>query len=107
MVPPLSGPLCPRCAGHDVFGVLSRLEGPVDIVLDPFAGTGATLATARQLGLASIGVELSSLGVEVARLRLDPPPNVDAALEMVVDWSEVPVPAHHNVDDELLWLAGG
>jgi hypothetical protein len=86
-------------------GLLSRLEGPVGVVLDPFAGTGATLATARQLGLASVGIELSSLGVEVARLRLDPPPNIDAALEMVVGWSEAPAPAHHNIDDELLgWL---
>jgi hypothetical protein len=86
-------------------GMLSRLEGPVSVVLDPFAGTGATLAGARQLGLASMGVELSALGVEVARLRLDPPPNVGAALEMVEDWSEAPAPARPDLDGELVgWL---
>ncbi len=86
-------------------GLLSRLASPVGVVLDPFAGTGATLAAARQLGLASVGIELSSLGVEVARLRMHPPSNVDAALEMVVGWSEASAPVHHNIDDELLgWL---
>ena len=86
-------------------GVLSRLEGPVGVVLDPFAGTGATLAAARQLGLAPVGVELSALGVEVARLRLDPPPDIADAFEMVAGWSEAPVPAHHNLDEELAnWL---
>jgi SAM-dependent methyltransferase len=86
-------------------GVLSRLEDPVGVILDPFAGTGATLAAARQLGLASIGVELSSLGVEVAQLRLDPPPDITAAFEMVVGWSEAPAPVRHNLDEELTnWL---
>ncbi len=40
------------------------------VVLDPFAGTGTTLAVAHGHGRSSIGVDLDSRNVELARGRL-------------------------------------
>jgi hypothetical protein len=86
-------------------GVLRRLDGPIGTVLDPFAGTGATLAAARQLGVASVGVELSTLGVEVSRLRLDPPDDIDGALDLVIGWSHRSAPKRSTLSAELNdWL---
>jgi site-specific DNA-methyltransferase (adenine-specific) len=42
-----------------------------DLVLDPFAGSGTTLATARRLGRRYLGVELSENYAEQVRRRLD------------------------------------
>ena len=56
-------------------------------VLDPFAGTGTVLATARQYGFGSVGVELSTLGVEIARLRLDPPHDPSGLIEVTEGWA--------------------
>ncbi|MCV9960930.1 site-specific DNA-methyltransferase [Pararhizobium sp. BT-229] len=43
---------------------------PGGVVLDPFCGTGTTLAVARQLGRSSIGIDISQNYVEVANSRL-------------------------------------
>src|SRR2546428_13885077 len=61
-------------------GVKKRLGRARRMVLDPFAGTGATLSYARQLGFNSTGVELTPLGVLIARVRLAPPQDLDHAL---------------------------
>jgi site-specific DNA-methyltransferase (adenine-specific) len=54
--------------------VLERIvrvsSNPGDLVLDPFVGSGTTLATARRLGRRYLGVELSAEYAERARQRL-------------------------------------
>lgn len=52
-----------------------------DEVLDPFCGTGATMAAARQLGIPSTGVELSHLGQLISTVRLNPPRDPEGALK--------------------------
>jgi site-specific DNA-methyltransferase (adenine-specific) len=44
---------------------------PSDLVLDPFAGSGTTLAVAKRLGRRWLGIELSVEYAERARQRLD------------------------------------
>jgi len=41
-----------------------------DVILDPFAGSGTTLAAARDLGRAAVGIEMSPAYVALARERL-------------------------------------
>ena len=49
-------------------------SNPGDLVLDPFAGSGTTLATAKRLGRRYLGVELSPTYAEGIRLRLEQVP---------------------------------
>lgn len=49
--------------------VISRLSRPGEIVLDPFAGMGTTLAVAESLGRRAIGVELLPERVDLCRER--------------------------------------
>ena len=41
-----------------------------DTVLDPFAGSGTTLAVARRLGRRSIGIELQASYLDLIRRRI-------------------------------------
>lgn len=57
--------------------VIEDATSPGDVVLDPFAGYGTTLAVAVRLGRRAIGVELLPEHLEVARAR------VPATVELV------------------------
>jgi site-specific DNA-methyltransferase (adenine-specific) len=46
-------------------------SNPGDLVLDPFAGSGTTLAVARRLGRRYLGIELSEQYAEQVRRRLE------------------------------------
>ncbi len=71
----------PASALAEIFAsVQEKLEQAPLLVLDPFAGTGSTLAAARQLGLPSVGVELTYLGTLIAQVRLAPPEDLGKAL---------------------------
>jgi site-specific DNA-methyltransferase (adenine-specific) len=56
-------------------GVLERIirvaSHPGELVLDPFAGSGTTLAVAKRLGRRYLGIELSQEYAEKVRERLE------------------------------------
>jgi site-specific DNA-methyltransferase (adenine-specific) len=51
--------------------LVGALSDPGDLVLDPYAGSGTTLAVARRMGRNFIGVDSSPVALDVARARLD------------------------------------
>jgi site-specific DNA-methyltransferase (adenine-specific) len=51
--------------------LLSTLTHPGDLVLDPYMGSGTALAVADRLARDAIGIDSSSVAVEVASQRLD------------------------------------
>ncbi len=51
--------------------ILRACSSPGDLVLDPFAGSGTTLVTARKLGRRYLGFEISEQYAEQARSRLE------------------------------------
>ncbi len=80
--------------------VIERYTVPGDVVLDPFAGIGTAIFTARGLGRRSIGIELLPLGVFAMEARLSADAVAPAAFRRRVegvtpqDWSEHFDPAH-------------
>jgi SAM-dependent methyltransferase len=86
-------------------GIRSRLRRKPRLLLDPFAGTASSLAFARQLGIASTGIELSMLGVLIGKARLSPPSDLEAALDAAKKLVELPQRKKHRFTDELIgWI---
>jgi DNA methylase len=84
---------------------LDQLGRDPRLVLDPFAGTGATMAASRQLGYPSIGIELSALGCEISRLRLDPPASPGSVAATVIGWTHAEPETSAGLDPTLeSWL---
>jgi hypothetical protein len=82
-----------------------RLGRKPSLLLDPFAGTGATLAAARQLSIPSVGTELTTLGALIAQLRLDPPGETEEVLHRASTWIRRKHALTHAVHPELrTWL---
>lgn len=50
--------------------IVESLSSPGDLVLDPYAGSGTTLAVAAQLGRRFVGMDASDVAVETLRTRL-------------------------------------
>ena len=50
--------------------IVSALTNPGDLVLDPYAGSGTTLAVAAKLGRTFVGIDRSEVALETARGRL-------------------------------------
>ena len=67
-----------------LFDIAASMGRPPASILDPFAGTGATLSAAKQLGIPSYGYELTHLGTLIARVRLNPPASPEAALRIAL-----------------------
>ncbi len=84
---------------------VAEADRPVEAVLDPFCGTGAVVSAGRQLGLAAAGLELTTLGATIGRLRLDPPPDLQTAVAHCEQLIRLPPAAVSAVGDELTgWL---
>ncbi len=50
--------------------LIQATTNPGDWVLDPYCGSGTTLAVAQRLGRHSVGVDMSGIAIEIARKRL-------------------------------------
>ena len=51
--------------------VIAHARKPGELVLDPFAGYGTTVAVAERMGRRAIGIELVPEHLEIARRRSD------------------------------------
>jgi site-specific DNA-methyltransferase (adenine-specific) len=67
--------------------IVGALSNPGDVVLDPYAGSGTTLAVATRMGRPFVGIDQSEVAIETACARLrkagvplsDVPSSPDAA----------------------------
>jgi hypothetical protein len=51
--------------------LLGALSNPGDVVLDPYAGSGTTLAVAFKMGRSFIGIDASAVAIDIIRARFD------------------------------------
>ncbi len=63
---------------------------PGDVVMDPFAGTGTTLVTARQLGREAVGIEVDPANVTLIQQRLDDQRDADDVARAAMDYTHTP-----------------
>jgi site-specific DNA-methyltransferase (adenine-specific) len=60
--------------------IISLVTSPRDFVLDPFSGSGTTLVAAELLGRNSLGIDVSSEAVQLAKKRLADPVKTSSEL---------------------------
>jgi len=53
--------------------IIKASSNPGDVVLDPFCGSGTTLAVAQKLGREWIGIDMNPDAIELVRQRLNQP----------------------------------
>lgn len=63
---PYLGKFIPQLVGY----FLSRFFESGDIVLDPFAGSGTMLVEASEMGVDSVGIEVSEFNILISRVKL-------------------------------------
>src|SRR5436305_9606675 len=84
--------------------VLDRIirvaSNPGDVVLDPFAGSGTTLAVAKRLGRRFLGIELSEQYAEGVRRRLE---TVEVQPQAETTQPTVPKPRVKRPRQQPLW----
>ncbi|GAB4311530.1 MAG: hypothetical protein Kow0069_11960 [Promethearchaeota archaeon] len=80
-----------------LYHLLERATSPGDLVLDPFAGSGTTLAVAHKMGRRWVGVEMNAGQFDLCRRRL----------AMVCSKSPPSPDARPGVSPRLGWKGGG
>lgn len=86
-------------------GVISMAHRQIDTILDPFCGTAATVTAARQFGLRAIGIELTTLGAEIGKLRTGPPHDPWKAAAYCESLATAPLAQRAELAPELVnWL---
>ena len=85
--------------------VVARASRPVNLIMDPFCGTGSVVSAGRQIGVSATGMELTPLGVTIGRLRIDPPRNPWDAAAFCERLARTPAASSSRLDETLAaWL---
>lgn len=106
--------------------VIERCTGPGDLVFDPFAGFGTTLARAVALGRRAVGIELLPERVEYVRTRIPhariiegdarelsrilrsvPPHRAESSVDLVLTSPPYMTATHHEADPLTGYEQGG
>lgn len=64
--------------------IIQASSNPGDVVLDPFAGCGTSIAAAQKLGRAWLGIDITHLGISLLKYRLKDMFGLDAGKDYAV-----------------------
>jgi len=70
--------------------IIGALSDPGDVVLDPYAGSGTTLAVARKMGRGFLGIDAGPVAIETTLQRLRAAGAEMGARERVTEAAKVP-----------------